>query len=206
MYDMTGMNADENPFTGGGNAGNNAGGFWSNNSESGEAGGNAFEEELFENFEKFMKDQQAQQAMQPKKGKDVTMNLDLTFAEAANGCRKDVSFTKLAVCKTCKGSRCKEGTTASKCYKCNGTGMHTYEKGILNMGMTCPACKGAGSTVKHPCSDCKGTGRQFDFVEEDVYIPQGIGPGQNIKVVARVYLSESNPLWVTFLGKRKYWF
>jgi len=184
MYDMTGMNADENPFTGNNN-GNAGSASWNNQSESGETGGNDFEEELFENFEKFMKDQQVQERMKPKRGGDITMKLDLTFTEAAHGCRKDVKFSKLAACKTCKGSRCMPGTTASKCYKCNGTGMHMFEKGILGVGHTCGTCKGSGSIVKHACTECKGTGRQFEIVEEDVYIPKGIGPGQNIKVVAR---------------------
>ncbi len=43
-----------------------------------------------------------------KKGKDIVVNLEINFMEAIFGTQKSVSFERIAVCNSCKGSRWKE--------------------------------------------------------------------------------------------------
>jgi len=45
--------------------------------------------------------------------------------DAINGTQKSVSFGRIDVCITCKGSRAKPGTSETKCGACAGAGFQT---------------------------------------------------------------------------------
>lgn len=48
------------------------------------------------------------------------MNLEVEFMEAVEGSQKSVSFGRTDVCETCKGTKCKPGTSPSTCGGCGG--------------------------------------------------------------------------------------
>jgi len=122
----------------------------------------------------------------PMKGQDIFLNLELSFFEAVNGCKKTITLEKKGVCSTCRGSKCKPGTAPSKCFTCGGRGIVNMRQGPMTLQMTCQQCKGTGATVKHPCTDCSGTGIQNKKQSEEITIPKGINNGQSIRMGGKV--------------------
>ncbi len=122
----------------------------------------------------------------PKRGRDVQQIVDLTFEEAAFGCKKKLNITKAEACHTCHGTGAKPGTSPEKCTFCNGTGQTVQQQrtmfGYSNVVSTCPHCHGTGQTIKEPCKDCRGTGKVRKSKTIEVNIPKGIDHGQTIQI------------------------
>ena len=112
----------------------------------------------------------------PKRGQDITYNLDLTFEEAYLGVTKKIVVNRYEECKECGGT----------CNVCNGTGQVTQVVGtILGQMKTsrpCATCGGTGKIIKNPCAECRGKGKVRKSVTIDVKIPAGIDNNQILTV------------------------
>lgn len=75
-----------------------------------------------------------------KQGEDITIEVRLSFLDAAKGCTKEIRYNRNEPCASCKGTGAKGGTAFKTCERCGGTG-----KTILE---ACPDCKGKGYTRK----------------------------------------------------------
>lgn len=64
----------------------------------------------------------SKQRNEPKKGRDLKYNIDITFEESYLGAKKEVTISREEICSTCNGDKAKPGTKASTCKMCNGTG------------------------------------------------------------------------------------
>ncbi|MEG1448914.1 MAG: DnaJ domain-containing protein, partial [Oscillospiraceae bacterium] len=99
----------------------------------------------------------------PIKGNDIGIRLDLTFMEAAKGCKKEINISRLETCDECGGSGAEKGTTAQTCPHCGGSGKVNVEQrtpfGVIRTSRTCPKCQGKGKVITSPCSKCGGKGR-----------------------------------------------
>ena len=122
----------------------------------------------------------------PVRGRDIQQAIELTFEEAAFGCKKEVTIIRQESCDECAGSGAKKGTSPVKCTRCNGTGqMRTVQNtpfGQFTSTSTCNACSGRGSTISDPCPSCSGTGQKRKTRKLEVNIPQGIDHGQTVSV------------------------
>ena len=122
----------------------------------------------------------------PKRGRDVQQIVDITFEEAAFGCKKKINITKAEKCTTCNGSGAKPGTNPETCSTCNGSGQVVQQQrtmfGFSNVVSSCPHCHGTGQIIKEPCKDCRGTGKVRKSKTIEVSIPQGIDHGQTIQI------------------------
>ena len=58
----------------------------------------------------------------PRRGGDVRQVIDISFEEAAFGCKKQINVTKLENCSECGGTGAKPGTSPVTCGRCHGTG------------------------------------------------------------------------------------
>jgi molecular chaperone DnaJ len=70
-------------------------------------------EDIFEEFEKFFTGGQSKKRGSSKptaKGNDIILSMEIDFMDAVNGISKQVSFARVDVCGTCKGSRARPGT------------------------------------------------------------------------------------------------
>lgn len=122
----------------------------------------------------------------PKRGRDLSSSVTITFNEAAFGCEKEINLYRTEYCPDCDGSGAKPGSEVTTCPTCNGTGqVRTTQRTILgNMSSVspCSACGGKGKIVKDPCQKCAGKGKVRKARTIKVNIPAGIDNGQSISL------------------------
>ncbi len=122
----------------------------------------------------------------PRRGNDTAATVNLSFEEAAKGCKKTVKVTKIDNCKKCGGSGAEKGTSAKTCPVCHGTGQVASTQrtpfGVMQTQQVCNNCHGSGKIIDKPCHTCAGKGRIRHTVEQSVDIPAGIDDGQVINL------------------------
>lgn len=120
----------------------------------------------------------------PMRGSDVLTHLTISFEEAVNGCKKDVSFDHVEACSDCHGSGAASGSAVETCSVCRGSGQVTVQQnsplGIFQSSRPCSACNGSGKIIKTPCSNCRGKGYVKVTKKLSVTIPAGIDDEQRI--------------------------
>lgn len=122
----------------------------------------------------------------PTKGADLQYDMSITFEEAAFGKETSIDVLKNETCEPCGGKGAKPGTTAERCYNCNGTGQETVEQntpfGRIAQRQTCRVCKGTGQQIKEKCPTCHGEGKVKRNKKITVRIPAGVSDGQQIRL------------------------
>lgn len=191
VYDQTGMSSDEQKQYE--NSGFDPSGQGFDFSDffkgSGNSGGSPFEG-VFKDFEEVF-GFEGGRANRPSRGADVVINIEIDFMDAINGVQKDVSYRIKDTCSSCKGSKCKTGTSPIKCSTCSGKGTVNFRQGPLQVQMGCSNCGGVGTMIKTPCSACKGSGVGYSTLKESLNVPKGINTGQNLRVSSKGNLGEN---------------
>ena len=122
----------------------------------------------------------------PRRGENIRIGVTVTFAEAAFGCEKTVTVSRVEKCDECSGSGCEKGTTAETCSNCNGTGTVVSQQrtpfGVMQTQCDCPRCGGSGKIIHQPCKTCRGAGYTRKQKKVTVKIPAGIDDGQTISL------------------------
>lgn len=122
----------------------------------------------------------------PQKGQTLRASVRLTFEEAAFGCDKEVSISRIENCPDCRGSGCADGSQPETCPNCRGTGTVQVQQrtpfGVMSSTQTCGHCGGTGKVIKNPCPTCKGKGAVRRNKKITVKIPQGIDDGQAVSI------------------------
>ncbi len=120
------------------------------------------------------------------RGKDISIDLQISFSEAIFGTERDVLLHKLNTCGACRGSGAKPNTKKKKCEKCNGAGkIREARKSFLGQIMTereCTACHATGEIAEENCADCRGTGVQKKSDTVKIRIPSAIENGEMIRL------------------------
>ena len=118
----------------------------------------------------------------PIRGNNINIDIDLTFMEAAKGCKKEISFSRLIRCEECSGTGAAKGTKPETCPECHGTGQVRVQQrtpfGVVQTSKPCSKCGGTGKLIKNLCDKCKGMGRLRKSVKLEVNVPAGIDNGQ----------------------------
>jgi molecular chaperone DnaJ len=118
---------------------------------------------------------------QPQRGSDLRYDLELTFEEAAHGCEKEISVSKLEACDACQGSGAEAGSRTRTCHVCGGRGQVISSRGIFSIAQTCPQCQGAGRVIDKPCKTCRGNGRKEKTTKITLRIPAGVDTGSRLR-------------------------
>lgn len=120
----------------------------------------------------------------PRRGESIRATVNVSFEEAAFGCKKEVTVAKVETCADCKGTGCAPGTTPEICPDCKGTGSVTVSQrtpfGIMQSASPCSKCRGTGKIIHQPCKSCRGVGSIRRQHKVEVNIPAGIDDGQTI--------------------------
>ena len=121
----------------------------------------------------------------PRRGEHVGARLDLTFEEAAFGCEKEVSATRIENCSVCSGTGSADGVVET-CSTCRGAGQVRTTQNFMGMQMqsttVCPQCGGKGKTIRTPCTTCRGKGKVRRTQKIRVKVPAGVDMGQSVRV------------------------
>jgi molecular chaperone DnaJ len=117
----------------------------------------------------------------PHRGDDLRYNLEITLEEAALGCEKEISVTKLDKCETCDGSGAEAGSKLKTCATCGGRGQVLTSRGIFSIAQTCPHCKGQGRLLDKPCKACHGEGKRQRTSKIRLRIPAGVEGGSRLR-------------------------
>jgi len=122
----------------------------------------------------------------PRRGRDLQMQVTLTFEEAVFGVEKEVEFQREETCSRCNGSGAEPGTSPVRCTTCNGQGevrqvRQTFLGQMVQTAM-CPTCNGRGETISSPCKTCRGSGLELKKVNKKVQIPGGVDDGTQIRL------------------------
>jgi molecular chaperone DnaJ len=119
-------------------------------------------------------------------GRDLQTNLMATFDEAVFGATKEIDIARTEKCTQCEGSRSEPGHQPKTCSNCKGSGrVRRAQRSMFGEFMTeaeCSACQGSGSEVSHPCTQCKGVGRQRTRRTIQVKVPAGVPHGANLNL------------------------
>jgi molecular chaperone DnaJ len=118
---------------------------------------------------------------QPQRGNDLRYDMEITFDEAADGCEKEISVSKLAPCEACHGSGAEAGSNIRTCPSCGGRGQVVNSRGIFSIAQTCPHCQGAGRVLEKPCKACHGQGRRDRPSKIKLRIPAGVDSGSRLR-------------------------
>lgn len=123
---------------------------------------------------------------QAKRGRDISIDIEVSFKESILGGSRSVLLTKVGTCETCEGSGAKPGTSMDTCKTCNGQGkLHETRNsplGSFTSVRTCAKCEGTGKIPKEECKTCAGQGVQRKESEIKIQIPRGIDGGEMIRM------------------------
>ena len=122
----------------------------------------------------------------PRRGSDCEAYLEISFEEAAKGCKKSVSYTRVEDCPDCGGSGAKKGTSPTTCSACGGSGRVRVNQrtpfGVVQTQRSCDKCKGKGKIIDSPCKSCSGSGKQRKQKTLEINVPAGVADNQMLKV------------------------
>ena len=116
------------------------------------------------------------------RGADLGYELKLDLETAVAGDSVTIDVPTQVSCDTCDGSGAKKGSEPTTCSTCGGVGQVRMQQGFFSIQQTCPACKGAGTTISDPCADCHGRGRVRQKRTLSVKVPAGVDDGDRIRL------------------------
>lgn len=126
---------------------------------------------------------------QQQRGRDVSIDINVTFKESVFGVTRKVLLTKNNTCETCDGSGAKKGTEKVNCSTCNGNGkVQETRQSIMGSFTTvreCDTCYGTGKVPKEKCATCAGAGVHKTQNEISIKIPAGIQNGEVIRMTGQ---------------------
>ena len=123
------------------------------------------------------------------RGRDITVDIELTFSEAVFGVSRTISLQRDSVCDHCQGSGGEPNTELKTCATCGGKGkVQTQRRTILGnfaTVQTCETCAGRGKVPKEKCKVCHGQGIRNIKENLTVQIPAGINDSEAVRVTGK---------------------
>ena len=120
------------------------------------------------------------------RGRDISIDLELSLSDAVFGTERRVLLTKIAVCSECMGEGGEPEAGFEKCAACAGSGTvreaHRSFLGTFTQLRACNACGGQGRRPRKICKTCAGKGVARKTEEAVITIPHGIQDGEMIRL------------------------
>lgn len=172
------------------NTGGAGGGFsgfnWADFAQGGGFNAGGFEFDLSDLFENFGFGGGGARA---QRGRDVSIDINISFNESIFGVTRKVLITKNNTCTHCNGTGAKAGTEKVSCTTCGGNGkIRETRQSVMGSFTTvreCGECHGTGKIPKEKCEHCRGAGVARTQEEIVVNVPAGIQNGEVIRMTGR---------------------
>jgi molecular chaperone DnaJ len=130
--------------------------------------------------------QQGGRGARVKRGRDISIDIEVSFKESILGTKRSVLITKVSTCDVCEGSGAKPGTEMNTCTTCNGKGqireVRNSMMGQFESVRTCPTCEGSGKIPKEKCVKCSGHGVIRKEEEINITVPAGMDNGEMMRM------------------------
>jgi len=127
-----------------------------------------------------------QRGAQQRRGRDISIDVELSFKESIFGVERRVLLNKTGLCHECDGSGAEKGAGTEKCTTCNGTGkVHETKQTMFGAFATtrpCEVCHSRGEVPKAKCGACAGMGVKKQEEEIPIAVPAGINNGEMIRL------------------------
>lgn len=124
-----------------------------------------------------------------RRGQDALVRTQLQLHEAVFGVTKPIKVDTAIVCPKCTGKGGEPGSEPVTCTTCEGHGeimqIQRSFLGDIRTSSVCPNCRGYGTTIPRPCSECSGEGRVRSKRTISVRIPAGVSTGNRIHLEAQ---------------------
>jgi len=137
-------------------------------------------------FNEFFGDAYQGGGRQMRRGRDISVDIEIPFKESVFGAERKILLTKVSTCATCKGSGAKEGSPMKVCETCNGQGRFNEVRksffGTFNTVRECTSCHGSGQIPEEKCASCKGHCVVKGEYEAVIHMPPGIRDGEVIRL------------------------
>jgi molecular chaperone DnaJ len=117
-----------------------------------------------------------------ERGTDVEVEVSLSFEDSLKGIETTLPVSLESSCHVCGGSGAKAGTAPVVCPQCGGRGVVSESQGLFALSSPCPRCRGNGTIIEEPCSNCRGAGRERRTRRFKVKLPAGVKDGTRIKL------------------------
>jgi molecular chaperone DnaJ len=130
-----------------------------------------------------------QRGRQQRRGRDISIDLELSFEDSVFGTKRKILLTKMSSCPACQGKGAEPGSKTETCQKCQGSGKVKENRatffGTFQTVKSCDSCKGTGKTFSAKCKECKGEGLVKKPEEINIETPPGIYEGEMIKLTGK---------------------
>lgn len=124
-----------------------------------------------------------------RRGQDALVRTSLQLHEAVFGVTKPIKVDTAVVCPKCQGKGGEAGSEPVTCQTCEGQGeimqIQRSFLGDIRTSQMCPNCRGHGTTIPRPCTECSGEGRVRSKRTIQVKIPGGVQTGNRIHLEAQ---------------------
>ncbi|UBH23818.1 molecular chaperone DnaJ [Micrococcus porci] len=124
-----------------------------------------------------------------RRGQDALVTARIELRDAVFGGEATLQLDTAVTCERCSGTCCEPGTHPETCSTCQGQGMTQRPVrsmlGTIMAAETCPVCRGFGTVIPHPCTECSGQGRVRVQQPLTIRIPAGVDDGTRIHLAGR---------------------
>jgi len=121
-----------------------------------------------------------------RRGQDALIRIELELGEAAFGVTRELKVDTAVTCTLCSGAGTAPGTSLANCGTCGGRGEISHVQrsflGEVRTMRPCPTCRGFGTVIPDPCSECSGDGRVRARRAISVDVPPGVDTGNRIQM------------------------
>ncbi len=121
-----------------------------------------------------------------RRGRDISVDLEVTFSESIFGATKTVRLTKNNSCMVCEGTGAKSKGDLVKCSACDGSGRVVVNKrsifGTFATESICNVCSGTGKVPREKCHKCHGAGIDKQESQLEIKVPAGINTGETLRL------------------------
>ena len=156
------------------------GGFASDSSGFGDAGGPGGFADIFSDF--FGGSTHRVRSSGPLPGDDLEHYLNINFLDAVRGLSTRISLNRRVLCRRCRGTGSQGKPRERICPSCHGKGRMDQARGPLRVASVCVTCRGQGRLLQGDCSNCQGSGLLSQVETIRVRIPAGVASGSRVRV------------------------
>lgn len=137
-------------------------------------------EEFFGGAASNFADEIRRQQQRPRKGRSISLHLDIKLSESILGCKKDLEVSVREKCASCVGTGSSE---TEECTGCSGAGsIQARPNPNFVINHVCRHCNGSGRFSLRGCGDCSSKGVVNSTKKINVNIPAGTKNGSIVRL------------------------